>query len=368
MRPNTVLITGATGLVGGALLRRLLERDVSLQARVLVRDPERWLRALAELRVPVSRVTAIPGDITRPGLGLPASVRRELAREVRFVVHAAADTVFSRPLAIARGVNRDGTMHVVELAASFPGLERLVYVSTAFVAGRMTGHIAERAHDDAAGFVNAYEQSKHEAEAVVRASGLPAVIARPSTIVCESEQGGVRQVNAVHRALALQHAGLAALMPGDESARVELVTTSFVAESLARLCAAPAAIGGTFHLCAGEGAIRLGDLLDRAQAVWSRSDAWRRRGIARPALADLETYRLFEQTVMEAGDARLRRVTRSLSHFAPQLALPKQFDTKRAVAITGVTATPVPAWIDRLLEWVAERRRSGGELQLAINA
>ena len=71
---------------------------------------------------------------------------------------------------------------------------------------------------------------------------------------------------------------------------------------------------------------------------------------------------------MEAGDARLRRVTRSLSHFAPQLALPKQFDTKRAVAVTGVQATPVLAWIDRLLEWVAERRRSGGELQLAINA
>ena len=72
MRPNTVLITGATGLVGGALLRLLLERDATLHARVLVRDPERWLRALAELRVPVSRVTAIAGDVTRPGLGLPA--------------------------------------------------------------------------------------------------------------------------------------------------------------------------------------------------------------------------------------------------------------------------------------------------------
>ena len=368
MRPNVVLITGATGLVGGALLRRLLERDPQLQARVLVRDPERWLRALAELRVPVSRVTAIAGDVTRPGLGLPAGVRRELAREVSLVVHAAADTVFSRPLSIARAVNRDGTRHVAELASGFPSLERFVYVSTAFVAGRMTGDIVELEHDGTAGFVNAYEQSKHEAECVVRESGLPAVIARPSTIVCESERGIVRQVNAVHRALALQHAGLASMLPGVATSGVELVTTSFVAESLARLCAAPAAIGGTFHLCAGDGAIRLGDLIERAHAVWSRSDAWRRRGIALPALADLETYRLFEQTVLETGDARLRRITRALSHFAPQLGLPKRFDTTHAVEVTGVVATPVVAWIDRLLEWVGSRRGTDGPLSLAVNA
>ena len=367
MRPTAVLITGATGLVGGALLRRLLERDPTLQARVLVRDPERWLHALAELRVPVSRVTAIAGDVTRPGLGLPAAVRRELAREVRMVVHAAADTVFSRPLPLARAVNRDGTMHVVELAAGCGALERIVYVSTAFVAGRMTGDIREEAHGADAGFVNAYEQSKHEAEAVVRAAGLPAVIARPGTIVCESERGGVRQVNAVHRALALQHAGLASMLPGEASTRVELVTTSFVADSLARLCTAPAAIGGTFHLCAGDGAIRLGDLLQRAHAVWSRSDAWRRRGVELPALVDLETYALFEQTVLETGDARLRRVTRALSHFAPQLALPKRFDTTRARDVTGLAPTPVLAWIDRLLEWVGGRRGRGGDLSLAVN-
>ncbi|HEX6587993.1 MAG TPA: SDR family oxidoreductase [Longimicrobiales bacterium] len=365
MRRNVMLITGASGLVGGSVLRLLLQRNPAMEARVLVRDHERWLRVLARLRVPVSRVTALAGDVTRPGLGLPAGVRRELAREVRLVVHAAADTVFSRPLDVARRVNRDGTRHVVELASELHGLERLVYVSTAFSAGRRTGDIAEDAHDGAAGFVNAYEQSKHEAECVVHGSALPAVIARPSTIVCDSEHGGVTQVNAVHRALALQHAGLAPMLPGSATSGVDLVTTSFVAESLARLCSARDAIGGTFHLCAGDGAIPLGALLDRTHDVWSRSDAWRRRAVAKPALADLETYELFEQTVLETGDARLRRITRSLSHFAPQLALPKRFDTSRATGTTGLHAAPVATWIDRLLEWVAERRNHAGELPLA---
>jgi hypothetical protein len=150
---------------------------------------------------------------------------------------------------------------------------------------------------------------------------------------------------------------------------VDVVTTSFVAESLVRLASAPAAIGATVHLCAGAGAIALGELLDRAHEVWARSDAWRRRGIARPALADLETYRLFERTVMATGDARLRRITQSLSHFAPQLALPKRFETARAIELTGLVATPVAFWIDRVLETSGARRDGGrDELSLAPSA
>ena len=366
MRHPAILITGGTGLIGGAVLRRLLERDRELHAYLLVRNATGWPHAISRLRIPASRVTALPGDVTRPGLGLPADVRAELAESVRLVVHAAADTVFSRPLALARAVNRDGTRHVVEVADEWRGVERYVHVSTAFVAGRTIGEVPEREHPGDAGFVNAYEQSKHEAEAIVRASSLPWLIARPSTVVCESEHGDVRQVNAVHRALALQHAGLAALLPGTESSPVDLVTTDFVAESIARLCTTSGAVErGTFHLCAGAGAIRLGELLDLAHATWSRSESWRRRGVARPALADLDTWALFQRSVEETGDARLRRITRALSHFAPQLALPKRFRTEAAVEATGLSAAPVRAFLARVLDTIAARRSAAGELTLA---
>jgi thioester reductase-like protein len=263
------------------------------------------------------------------------------------VVHCAADVVFSRSLAVARHTNVNGTGNVLELASSFPQA-RVMFVSTAFAVGRRTGHIADDDRATDAGWVNAYEQSKHEAEALVRASGLEYVIARPSTIVCDDVRGTVSQVNAVHRALRLFHAGLASMMPGTEDTLVDVVPAHWVAESIATLALSDVA-GTTLHLCSGDRALPLGALLDRTYAFWARETAWRRRGIARPALSDLPTYELFEQSVHLVGDARLQRITRSLSHFIPQLALPKRFDTCRAASILHDEAPPVSAYWERML-------------------
>ena len=46
------------------------------------------------------------------------------------------------------------------------------------------------------------------------------------------------------------------------------------------------------------------------------------------------------------------RITRSLSHFVPQLALPKHFDTSRAETIVGSGAPRVSTYWDRMLEWL----------------
>jgi hypothetical protein len=188
----------------------------------------------------------------------------------------------------------------------------------------------------------------------VRASGLDYVIARPSTIVCDDVRGGVTQVNAVHRALRLYHAGLASMMPGTEDTPIDVVPADWTADALVRLALAQTVSGLTVHLCAGEGALPLGALLDRTYALWSRDPDWRRRGIARPALSDLATYELFERSVELVGDARIKRITRSLSHFVPQLALPKRFDTSRARALLGDAAPPVTVYWERMVEWLLD--------------
>jgi long-chain acyl-CoA synthetase len=353
MDRTALFVTGATGLVGSGVLRRLLRRDPGRTAYVLVRDPTR-LRA-GRLG---STVVPLVGVLTRPGLGLDRHTRRELRRRVGLVVHAAADTCFSRSLSRARAVNRDGTARVLDLWDGGAELRRFVHVSTAFVAGCRTGVIRE---DDrpAEAWVNAYERSKTEAEALVRGSGAPWVIARPSTIACDGPSGVVTQVNAVHRALRLHHAGLASILPGREDSPVDLIPADHVWGGVASLVLEPGVEGETVHLCAGDGALALGELLERAHAAWAEVEGWRRRGVSRPVLTDLDTYRLFEQSVEETGDPRLRRITRSFAHFVPQLALPKRFDTTRADALPGGPAPPVASYWDRILRDLRDRLWAG---------
>lgn len=348
--PRSILVTGATGLIGRRVVWSLLRRT-SAPIVVLVRDPARWQSIAATLGADASRVTAVRADLTLPALGLDLRTITRCLGTPSVLVHSAGDIVFSRSLADSRRVNADGTRHVVELAYSFPDL-RLVQVSTAFVVGRRTGSIPEGADAAGEGWVNAYEQSKHEAELIVRDSDLEYVIARPSTVVCDDVRGAVTQVNAVHRALRLYHAGLASMMPGTEDTPVDVIPADWVADAIARLSLARDCVGRTVHLCAGDGALPLGALLDRTYALWSRDTSWRRRHIARPALSNLDTYELFERSVDLVGDARLQRITRSLSHFVPQLALPKRFDTSLSRELLGDAAPPVATYWERMLEWL----------------
>lgn len=350
---RTIFVTGGTGLVGSGVLARMLAADPALRAAVLLRDPARWPALAAGLGAAAERVVPVVGDLLRPGLGLPREARGRLAREVSAVLHFAADTSFSQTLAAARAVNVGGTERALELAAEWPGVERVVFASTAFVAGRQTGPVSE-ADEPSEGWVNAYEQSKHEAEARVRACGREWLVLRPSTLVFDTEAGAVRQLNAAHRSLRLWYHGLAPMIPGSEDAPVDVVPSCYVSRAIARLALHPEAAGRTLHLCAGEGALPLGELLDLTYAAWSAREEWRRRGVPRPALTDLETYRLFESAVEETGDARFRRVVKSLSHFVPQLALPKRFDTRAADALLGEAAPPVRSYWPRMAAQLAD--------------
>ena len=350
---GVVFVTGATGLLGTDLVRRWTASGTVCRIAVLVRDRARWDAIVRRLALPHDAVVALEGDVTREGLGLNRDARAWLAGRATAMVHLAADTTFSRPLDQARLVNRDGTTNLLALAADCPLLSRVAFVSTAFVAGRRTGFVPESldgASTSAIGWVNAYEQSKAEAEALVRAARADWVILRSSTIACDDVGGAVTQRNAVHQALRLFHDGLAAMIPGVPASVLDVVPTDYVADAIARLALRRDIDGTTVQLCAGTGAMPLGELLDECYARWATDAAWRRRRIAPPSQADLETWELFTQAVEETAHPRLRRVTRALNHFLPQLALPKRFDTRCADALLGAPAPPVREYWGRMID------------------
>jgi thioester reductase-like protein len=157
---GAVLMTGATGFVGMELLRRFIERgDRRIHALVRAADDE----AAAERLPAHARLSAVAGDIEQPGLGLSEENRERLAQDVTTVVHCAASVSFDLSLEESRRVNVDGTRNVVDFAQRCRRLERLTYVSTAYVAGEPRGLFREDQLDVGQRFRNTYERSKFEA-------------------------------------------------------------------------------------------------------------------------------------------------------------------------------------------------------------
>ena len=353
---RTILVTGGTGTLGVELVSRLA-RAGNASVVVLARGTVRPRPAALP-----PGVGTLTGDVRHgPTLGLEASDGATLRERVTDIVHCAADTTFNRPLADARATNVAGTQAVLVFAKECRHLQRMAVFSTVYVAGRTTGCFAEEDVGGADGFVNSYEQSKAEMEAVVRDAmrELPIAIYRLSTIIGDSRTGEVGGLNAIHHALRLLYQGLAPMVPGRETGLVDLIPVDFAADASHHLFEREFSAGATYHLCAGASrSATLGALLDATMMAFEQyRPAWRKRSIARPAIVELETYELFVRSVEEAGNQVLLQATRAVQAFAYQLAYPKVFDGRRAESVlapAGVAAPNVLDYYDRIVRWCVE--------------
>ena len=272
-----VLLTGATGFVGMELLVRLLEQTdreiVALvraaddaAAEVRIDELMELVVAPADRRAFRGRVRGIAADLERPGLGLDEATRDRLTSTVGTVVHCAASVSFTLELEDARRINVEGTRAMLELAAEardYGVLERVVHVSTAYVAGERGGRARERQGDVGQGFRNTYERTKLEAEQLVHESGLPAAILRPSVIVGDSVTGWTPAFNVIYWPLQAYARGLFEQIPGEADAPIDIVPVDTVADALLELVRGPVRCG-TFHVVASDEAVSNGVLATMA--------------------------------------------------------------------------------------------------------
>ncbi len=168
-----VLVTGAGGFLGSAVVRRALASG-------------HRVRAMVRGTSPLVNLSGLDVEVVRADIRDPDAVARAVAG-TRFVFHVAADyRLWARePEEIVR-TNVVGTRTVME-AALRASVERIVYTSSvATLALRPDGIPSDEtmplAEDNAIG---AYKRSKVAAERIVSAmiadDGLPAVIVNPST-------------------------------------------------------------------------------------------------------------------------------------------------------------------------------------------
>ena len=152
------------------------------------------------------RAVAIAGDLTAPRLGL-GERHDEIAAGVGTVIHSAASVAFDLPIEEARAINVEGTRRVLDFAGAVPDLQRVAYVSTAYVAGDRRGTVYEddRETGDVPQLLRAL-QARGRGASCARAP-LPWTIARPSIVVGESTTGWTASFNVLYGPLRAFAAG-----------------------------------------------------------------------------------------------------------------------------------------------------------------
>jgi nucleoside-diphosphate-sugar epimerase len=349
-----LLLTGATGFVGGGLLRQLLATRPDLRVILLIRHPDQVVSLTAD-----PRVSALIGDLTHADLGLDRSAAQRLERCVTEVVHCAAVTRFGLPLETARAVNTDGTRKVLELARRCRKLAKLAYVSTVYVAGRTSGVIAEvPARRPVDGFCNSHQQSKHEAEALVLAAmaDVPAAIYRLSLVAGDSRTGRVLQWNHVHQLMKLFPQNILPVIPADPAAPVDLIATDWALPALAHLFDERFVAGDIAQICAGRDAsLTVRDLIDLTKCAYERHPLGRQwQPIRTPDFATLSEFEAYAERHRQTKDRLFSELLRILSYFLPHLGIYQAFDNRVALerlANSGLQLPLIRDYYERIIAY-----------------
>lgn len=264
--PGAVALTGATGMIGHALLAELLDRGIRCVA--LLRAPMasslRHLLALlseagvdGEAAMRAKTLSVVEGDLTRENPP-PAPWR------VSALVHAAASTRFDEtPSGELRRVNVGGTLRALRWGQS-SGAKDVFLFSTAYVCGLIGDDVAQERIGWTAPTSNDYERTKRLAERLAArwarlAPGRSATILRPSIVVGDSQTGRSSRFPGFYmavRATELLAAGeqwpdrqrLPLRLIGRATDPLDLVPVDYIAQMASGIIAHPSLRGAVYHL------------------------------------------------------------------------------------------------------------------------
>jgi thioester reductase-like protein len=215
-KARTILLTGATGFLGTALLRTLLDRTSS-RIVCLVRATResaasRIEALIGDLQSARDRVDTIEADLALPRLGLGSADWTTLRDRIDAICHAGASISWVHPYEALRGVNVVATRDLLRLASeagasfhfvsslsvcystSIAGSEDPPYTDTRPAYARAPRQVDESfdALSSLEGLHFGYAQTKAVAEALVmqaRERGLRTRIYRPAIISGDSRSG-----------------------------------------------------------------------------------------------------------------------------------------------------------------------------------
>jgi nucleoside-diphosphate-sugar epimerase len=237
MPPNhsRILVTGATGFVGQALLARLQNSGRPVRAA---------LRTSASVCAAGEKV--VVGHIG------PDTDWQQALQGVGCVVHLAArthvlDDDSADPMAAYRDINVLGSIRLAQQAVA-AGVRRLIFLSSVKVNGETTG-LRPFTESDVPAPLDAYGITKAEAENALRRigaeTGMETVILRPPLVYGPGVKGNLlRLLDLVHRGVPLPLASI--------RNQRSLIYVDNLADAIATCIDVPAAAGSTYMVSDGE--------------------------------------------------------------------------------------------------------------------
>ena len=267
---SDVLLTGATGFLGIALLQVLLHRTTA-RIHCLVRgrdDVQAQARLMAALgRFPMfeptldwqERIIPIPGDLSKPRFGLSELDFDILANTVDLILHNGAQVNFMYPYSALRGVNVNGTQEIIRLASRSRPIP-VHYISTLSVGAVSQFQGMTRVYEDdpitnPADMCMGYIESKWVSEQILfeaHRQGLPMTIYRPKDISGHSQTGLWKTRDLFTPCIFHAIADLA--MAPTNFFCVDMIPVDYASELIVHIASTQASVGKTYHLtnlCSG---------------------------------------------------------------------------------------------------------------------
>ena len=221
------------------------------------------------------------------------------------------------------------------------------------MAGTHKGEFGEDQLDVGQRFRNPYEQSKFEAEQLVRASrrACPIQIFRPSIVVGERTTGWTAAFNVLYSPLKAFVGGHCRPCRRAAPHPVDVVPVDYVADAVFELAGDPVNGTSTYHLVAGPRATSVGRLIERAGRYFRRRP---------PRLVPPRLYQAVLHPVLIAiSRGRRRRVLRRTETLFPYFSMRVRFDDRRArsrLEPAGIRVPRLESYFDRLLDFATSAR------------